>query len=310
MPYRVLVTGALGFVGRHLIDYLRYQRLDMQILGVDLERTVPEGVTWSYKSVDLADQDTVFDILQEFSPTHLFHLAGLVGPGTLAAHITANLFITDTVYNAVARLKTRPKVIQAGSAAAYGWIRPEELPVVETQTLRPIGPYGMSKAAQDMLAESYCRGEGMQIIRARIFNLSGPGQSRAMVPMTFVHQFREIKNGSAAKIRTGNLLPTRDFIDIRDVASAFFHLALKGQPGEAYNIAGEREIAIKNVIQMLIDHTGLEPEIEVDADRARASDIMRIYADCSKIKKHTDWHPGISLRQSLYDMWEQLNADS
>jgi GDP-4-dehydro-6-deoxy-D-mannose reductase len=309
MPYRLLITGALGFVGRQFINFLLNKHQNIKILGVDLSRDVASDFHCQYTSVDLGDVDQIEEVLKVFSPTHIIHLAGLVGPGTLEEHIRANLITTDNFYRAVLTLNPLPKIIQAGSAAAYGWIRPEELPVVESQNFRPVGPYGVSKAAQDLLAASYFRAEGLPVIRARIFNLLGPGQSIKMVPMTFVHQFKKIKDGKAEKLKTGDVSPTRDFIDIRDVASALFSLVLGGRPGEAYNIAGENEVSIKSIIHMLVELTGMNPAIEVDAGRVRGSDVMRIYAECTKIKKHTNWSPVISLEASLGEMWQQVGGD-
>ncbi len=310
MEYRILITGVLGFVGRHIVDNLLNQNLAIEILGIDKIENVYPNIDCPYLSSDLTDTNKINCILKDFSPTHVIHLAGLVGRGTLEEHINANLINTDYFYKAVSELQPKPKVIQAGSAAAYGWINPGELPVFETQPFRPVGPYGLSKAAQDMLAESYFKEKGLPIVRARIFNLSGPGQNENLVPMTFVHQFKNIKNSAATRIRTGNLSPTRDFIDIRDVASALFMLALSGRPGEAYNIAGEEEISIRKIMDMLIDITGIDPPIDVENSRLRTSDITRIYADCSKIKKHTDWAPERDLKQSLYEMWRQVTCES
>jgi len=304
-----MITGALGFVGWHTIECLSNQNYDVQILGVDKKRNATNNIKFKYLSADLADHEKINIAINEFSPTHVIHLAGLVGPGTLEEHINANLINTEILYDAISKLKPIPKVIQAGSASVYGWISTEELPVDETQALRPIGPYGLSKAAQDMLAESYFREKGLPVVRARIFNLLGPGQNKNMVPMTFVHQFKDVKNGKATAIKTGNLGPTRDFIDIRDVSSAIFRLVLEGKPGEAYNVAGEKEISIRNIINMLIDITGLDPSLQIQSCRVRASDITRIYADCSKIKKHTNWVPAINLKQSLIEMWKQVTND-
>ena len=310
MTNRVLVTGILGFIGRHVSQYLTGRNSNVEIMGIDLSPNAPKDAPYRYSCADLSDSSKIQAVLRDFSPTHVIHLAGLVGPHTLSAHIKANLLNTDIFYDLLAKNYPETKIIQAGSAAAYGWTDTGELPISETQCLRPLGPYGISKAAQDLLAESYYRGKGLPIVRARIFNLIGPGQSEKMVPMTFVHQFNAIKNGSATTMMTGNLSPTRDFVDIRDVAAAFESLLFYGRPGEAYNIAGEKEIAIRYIIDTLIDLTGVSSKIEVDDNRVKESDIMRSYADCSKIRKHTNWVPKIKFEQSLADMWQAVTHGS
>jgi GDP-4-dehydro-6-deoxy-D-mannose reductase len=307
MSYRILITGALGFIGRYVINYLAKQNLNCQILCTDLINNAPTDLNFQYSSANLANPHEIDCLVLEFAPTHVVHLAGLVGPGNLEEHLNANVIYTDYLYKAVSNLNPKPIVIQAGSSAAYGWVSPGELPVDEDQPFRPIGPYGFAKATQDLLAESYFRIKDLPIVRARIFNLLGPGQNKNLVPMTFVHQFKEIKDGVSTNIKTGNLAPTRDFVDVRDVAAALFALMVSGEPGEAYNLAGEKEISIEKIINILKHITCLDVRVEIEAKRERALDIMRIYADCSKMKKLTTWTPVIKFKQSITDMWKEVS---
>ena len=125
--------------------------------------------------------------------------------------------------------------------------------------------------------------------------------------MTFVHQFKEIRDGISTNIKAGNLSTTRDFVDVRDVAAALFALMISGKPGEAYNIASEKEISIEKLINILKQVTRLDVPVRIEYKRERLLDIMRIYADCSKMKKLTDWAPVINLKQSITEMWKEVS---
>ncbi len=306
MAYRLLISGASGFVGKFIIRHIKKYLPNIKILGID------KIINNKYDTVkaDLSNADEIICILKDFSPTHIIHLAGLVQNDSLKNQFESNFFNTDKLYQSILSLQIFPITIQAGSASIYGFIKNEELPINENQPLRPVGAYGLSKASQDMLSEFYYRKNMLPIIRARIFNLAGPEQNKYLVPMTFIDQFHKFKNGQIKTIKTGNLEPTRDFIDVRDVACAFEKLLFKGIPGEAYNIAGETEISIKSIINYLSDITGIVPNIEIVQERVNKFDIKKIYADCSKIKKQTNWKPKIKFKQSLIDMWEYvINRD-
>jgi GDP-4-dehydro-6-deoxy-D-mannose reductase len=234
----------------------------------------------------------------------VIHLAGLVAEAPLAEHLAINVLGTENLYNALTEMDCYKdlRVIQAGTAAIYGQIEPKELPISEKNPFRPITAYAISKMAQDYLADKFWRTKGLGAIRARIFNLLGPGQPKHLVPVTFIRQLKAMRDGDSLKV--GNLATRRDFIDVRDLVLAFDRLLNHGRPGAAYNIASGKSIAIWDIVNELISMSRLSDiSIKPEYVRMRKNDIPDIFADTTSIAEAVEWQPQISLSNSLEDMW-------
>ena len=147
----------------------------------------------------------------------------------------------------------------------------------------------------------------MNVMIARIFNIAGPGQAENLLPMTFIRQIGEMKTGHNNILRVGNVEPTRDFVDVRDIASAFSAIIRNGKSGEVYNVASGSEISINDLIMRVIQLGGMDVSIVTECDRVRATDVPRVLADISKINSHTGWKPSIPLEDSLRDMWDRYS---
>jgi GDP-4-dehydro-6-deoxy-D-mannose reductase len=156
---RLLVTGATGFVGKWTLRHWRAVHPDVEMWATSDQPDCPEGLADEFSVLDLRDGNAVSDFVSGCNPTHVIHLAGLVGQASLAEHLAVNVLGTENVYSTLARMNNSGeiRVVQAGTAAMYGYVRPDELPIKEGNPLRPLTSYAVSKATQDHLAEMFWR---------------------------------------------------------------------------------------------------------------------------------------------------------
>lgn len=242
-------------------------------------------------------------------PTHVFHLAAQAfvpasweDPWTtLANNIRGQL----NVLLAAIAMDAFPRVLVVGSADEYGTVAPEELPIRETNPLRPNNPYAVSKVAQDMLGYQYYASHKLPVVRVRPFNHIGPGQSPLFVTSDFAKQIAEAEAGLREPVlQVGDVSTRRDFSDVRDIVRGY-HLALvEGEPGEVYNLGAERSYSIREVLDRLMALSTIPLRLEVDVTRLRPVDIPEIVSDCSKFRARTGWQARIPLEQSLQDILE------
>ena len=301
---RILVTGATGFVGRWVLRHWRTAHPEVKVWASSNQPGCPAELADEFRVLDLRDGAAVRELVHACRPTCVIHLAGLVGQASLAEHLAVNVLGTENLYTALAECDgfREMRIVQAGTAAVYGQVRPEELPISEGNPLRPLSPYGVSKMTQDYLAEMFWRTRGLNIIRARIFNLLGPGQPEYLVPATFIRQLKRLSDGES--LETGNLAPRRDFVDVRDVVLAFDRLLSQGHPGAAYNVASGTSIAVGDVLQRLLGVAGRRVIVKEKAARVRRNDVSDIYASTAAIAGDAGWQPQIPLTESLKAMWD------
>jgi GDP-4-dehydro-6-deoxy-D-mannose reductase len=263
---------------------------------------------------DLRDVASVRRLLETVAPTHVIHLAAqsFVGTSwhtpaeTLATNINAQLNLLE----GVRALNLSPRFLAIGTSEEYGLVYPDELPIRETNPLRPLSPYAVSKVAQDMMGYQYFKSYGLPIIRTRAFNHEGPRRGEVFVTSNFAKQVAEIEAGLRAPIIfVGDLKPTRDYSDVRDIVRGYWALLDRGEPGEVYNLCSGRPWAIQQVLDFLLAESRSKSiSVETDPARLRPSDVMVLDGDPSKIRNATGWTVEIPFEKTLRDLlayWRQ-----
>ncbi len=309
---RALITGITGFAGSHLAEYLLAEHPDVEVSGLYRWRSRMENIEHVRSRVrllecDLRDLSSVKAALEKARPDAIFHLAAqsFVPSSWTAPNetLTTNVSGQTNLFEAIRALGLDPVVQIACSSEEYGLVLPDEVPIKETNPLRPLSPYAVSKVAQDYLAYQYFMSYGLKAIRTRGFNHTGPRRGQVFVTSNFCSQVAAIELGlQEPVIRVGNLDAIRDFTDVRDMVRAYWLAVTKGKPGEVYNIASGHGIAIREVLDKIIRMAEVEVRIETDPDRLRPSDVEILIGDSSKFRADTGWEPRIPFDQTVRDL--------
>ena len=312
---RVLITGITGLIGSHLADYLltldnvevigfkRWRADDRTIRHVRDKIRVLEG--------DVEDAFSVATAIEQTQPDRIYHLAAQSYPSeSWAAPVTtlqANVLGTVNVLEAVRRLCPAAQVHIAGSAASYGLIRPDDVPIIEDRPLRPLSPYGVSKAAQEMLGYQYAHNYDLRVYLTRSFIHIGPRQDSRTSAQTFARQVAEAEAGLRPPvIEVGNLEPRRDYLDAEDAVRGLWLLLEHGKSGEVYNLCSGVAPQVRELLDMYLDLARIPLEVRVDPARLRPADEPILLGDNRKLRADTGWQPQVPLAESLrriLDYW-------
>jgi GDP-4-dehydro-6-deoxy-D-mannose reductase len=297
---RVAVTGARGFVGRHLAAHLT-ARGD-EVVGLDLDGT---------RALDVTDHGAVVDRLIAERPDAVYHLAARshVGQswddGDLLTRV--NVGGTQAVIDACVRAGVR-RVLVVGSAEQYGTVDPDELPVRESTELRPITPYGRTKVAAERLALDAHREHGLGVVCTRAFNHTGPGQAPAFLVPGLAARIAAAERSGADEIVLGNGDPVRDFTDVRDVVRAYALLVELGTPGETYNVCSGRGVRVADLAAELVARSTRPLRVAADAALVRPVDVPALVGDPAKLTTATGWSPAVDLGRTLDDVLAAARA--
>jgi GDP-4-dehydro-6-deoxy-D-mannose reductase len=308
---KALITGIAGFAGSHLAEYLLRQQT-AEVYGTVRANTRLNHIKHLERDVrlmecPLTDPSAVEQVLAQVQPDHIYHLAAQsfvpASWSNPAETLHNNVFGQLHMLEAVRRLQLDCKILIACSSEEYGHVEPGELPVQESNPLRPLSPYAVSKVTQDYMGYQYYKNYGMFIIRTRSFNHTGPRHGENMVTSNFAKQIAEIEKGSRPPVlMVGNLQAKRDFSDVRDVVRAYSLVLEKGKAGECYNVASGTGITIAELLRELLSLSSLTIRTEEDPLRLRPSDVEALVGDYSKLHETTGWKPEIPLRQTLEDL--------
>ena len=299
---RALITGAAGFVGQHLSRYLVRQGLEVHRLS---RRPRPPRLR-NWHVADLSDLATLKALLREVRPDYVFHLAALLRGASLAEMLAVNVIGSENLLTAIREVQPQARVLVAGSAAEYGLVQAEDLPITENCPLRPLSPYGLSKVGQSLLAAQHWRRYGMSIVRTRTFNLTGPGEPARQVMGAFARQIAEIEAGlRSPELQVGNLTPVRDFLDVRDAVRAYWWVVRNGQAGEVYNVCSGQGVQIKELLHTLLALVETKVEIKQMTIRFTPWDVPIHVGSPARLDSLAGFEPTFSLQESIYALLEE-----
>src|SRR3989338_4181155 len=298
---KIFITGITGFVGSHMAEFLLREK--HQIFGLKRWRSPLDNIKGILDKVELADGDlrdskSIYDIIAEIKPDRIYHLAAQsYVPTSFKAPndtIETNVMGTINLLEAVRHAKIDPRIHICSSSEVYGQVTEGELPIKETNPLRPQSPYAVSKVGEDLISFQYFKSYGLKSVRSRAFTHTGPRRGSVFALSSFAKQVAEIEKGHQKPvIHVGNLESIRTFLDIRDMVRAYYLLLERCEPGEVYNIGGNATMTIREMLEKLLTFTKVKPEIRVEKELLRPSDVTLQIPDVSKFKKATGWEPDI-----------------
>jgi GDP-4-dehydro-6-deoxy-D-mannose reductase len=312
MMKTALVTGGDGFIGSHLVTFL--QAKGWNVIGGYLSHqhnSFPKLPRLHFVQCDLRNGQQVAHLIKEHEPTHIFHLGAQSLPTVSWADpvltFESNIMGSLHLFEAVRHMKSPAIVVSACSSAEYGRVPASAIPVTERQPLLPLHPYGISKVCLDLLARQYFVDYDIPAVNIRLFNTTGPGKTND-APSDFVRQLVCIKKGIQRPIiEVGNLKPHRAFLDVNDTVRGFYLAALKGKPGEAYNLCATTTHEIGELLRTATRLSGVKPKVRQAPHLMRPSDEKIIFGSTAKFRRDTGWKPLRSIEQTLASMlayWE------
>ena len=309
---RILITGITGMVGSHLAEYVLAEHPGVEIHGLVRWRSPLDhvrGITDRVRlhEAELRDLNSLVGLLSEVRPDWIFHLAAqsYVSASFRAPADTmhTNVIGTTNLLDAVRITGLDPKIHICSSSEVYGQVRPDEVPIRETNEFRPASPYAVSKVGEDMVAQQYFLSYGIRTIRTRMFTHTGPRRGDVFAESAFAKQIAEIEAGVRPNpLRVGNLDSVRTFADVRDAVRAYWLLLEKCPGGEVYNIGGDRTMLVGEMLEMLKGMARCRIEHAVDPALVRPSDVTLQIPDTSKFRAATGWQPTIPLEKTLRDL--------
>jgi len=306
---KVLITGIAGFVGSHLAELLL--KKGKEVFGICLPDESLENIREIKKELrltncDITDFYRLSSVIKRINPDEIYHLAALSSVGKSFSHpvdvIGVNVRGTLYLLEILRNMRKKTRVLMVGSSDMYGVVKPRDIPITEEKALLPVSPYGSSKAAGDILAYQFFKSYGVQTIRARAFNHTGPRQGMEFVVPDFASQIAKIEARILPPVmKVGQLSSKRDISDVRDIVRGYQLLMKKGITGEAYNICSGKASSIKNVLKTLLSLSKSKIKVKTDEKKSRPAEIFVLAGDNSKIKRTTGWKPRISIETTLED---------
>ncbi len=310
----ILITGVTGFIGRHLARALQDAgRASVWGLARAPAGASPLDAPERLLPGDVTDAAWVRQALTRLRPAQCFHLAGQSRDGaswrdprsTYDVNVGGQLNVLEALREAAPACR----VLIASSSAAYGFMPGERL--AETQALQPVSPYGVSKAAQDLMGRQYARSEQLSVLVTRNFNVIGPGQPARFAVSSFARQIAEAEAGLRPPVlEVGNLDVARDFLDVRDLVRAWQLILAQGQSGEAYNVASGRVRSLRVVVDLLLAQAAVPVQVKAQRRRWRnpATDPPVLRADIGKLRALGSWTPAWTLERTLRDLLDHWRA--
>lgn len=307
---KALITGITGFVGSHMAELLLKE--GVEVYGIQRWRSKSDNIEHikdkiKFEEADLLDAHSLYTVVDKIKPDYIFHLAAQSFVQSSWASPTqtleVNIIGSAHLFEAVRKTGLPIPIQIACSSEEYGMVLPNEVPIKETNPLRPLSPYAVSKLAMDYLGYQYHQSYKMNIIRTRGFNHTGPRRGEVFAESSFAKQIAEIEKGKREPVvSVGNLEAQRDYTDVRDMVKAYYLSVQKCEPGEAYNIATGSAWKIQKVLDLLISFSKSKVEIRPDPTRMRPSDVEILIGDNTKFVARTGWKPEIPFEKTMEDL--------
>jgi len=315
---KYIITGFAGFVSRHFLNLLEEYNEKAIVLGLDINQpdfdyTHFKNIKCQLKIVDLLQQSEVENIIYQFQPEYILHLASYSSvafswknPSASFANNT-NIFLN--LLEQIRKMKISCRILSVGSSEEYGNVTADKLPLHEDLELFPVSPYAVARVSQEMLSKVYVQGYGMDIVMTRSFNHIGPWQKEIFVIPSFAKKLCEMKkHGSERLMRTGDLSIVRDFVDVRDVVRAYYMLLHNGKSGEIYNICSGVGTSLNDMINTMSAILGIDVTCETEPSLVRPNDNQIIIGSNKKLVGHVGWERKISIEHSLKDIIDYWNS--
>lgn len=306
---RSLIIGGAGFVGKYLVRHLLELGHEAIVTKLPSEKIGNAMEDAKFYDLDILNKEAVSELLDETLPDLIFHLAAQSSVSRAWNNpqqtIDVNVKGSTNVLDGIRSMGKKSRILLVGSGEEYGSVLPSEIPVRETNSLRPDNVYAATKACQNMIGRIYAQAYGMDLVMVRAFNHIGPDQSPVFAAADFCRQTALIEAGMQdAVIRVGNLEARRDFTDVRDVVRAYALLAEQGQAGETYNVGSGHAVSIGDVLKLVLEQSAVKIQVEVDKQRLRPVDVPVMEADVRKVWRDVGWKAQIRLEQTIEDMVE------
>ena len=315
---KLLLTGANGFVGRHVLAYLADDYADTEVwaavrhIDPQLQKKYPH-VHWV--EVDMLDDAALTHVIKTSQPDSILHLAAASSVGYSwqePRHSTLNnLNIYLNLLEAVRHEAPKARLLSVGSSEVYGQVDAASLPLCEEDPVQPASPYAVARASQEFLSKVYEDGYGLDIVMTRSFNHIGPGQDGRFAIPSFARQIATAKRAGQDRctLQVGNVDVVRDFTDVRDVVTAYMSLLAHGKRGEIYNICSGQGRSLRDVIGLLASQAGVNVTLTTDPKLVRPQDLPVIYGDNARLKADTGWTAQVEFSKTVQTvMNEWLNA--
>jgi GDP-4-dehydro-6-deoxy-D-mannose reductase len=312
MTKRVFITGLDGFVASHLVDYILANHSEWEIYGSLRRMADKKNIAHVLDRVETVEMDVtdghgVRRAIHRALPDKVFHLAGqtFVPTSWVSPAMTLETNAIGTVHLLEAIHQEAPDafVQVAGSSEEYGYVLEKECPIQETQPLRPLSPYGVSKVAEDLLGQQYAKSYGLNIVVTRSFNMTGPRRGEEFADSNFAKQIAEMEKGKRKAVKHGDLSSVRDFTDVRDSVRAYWALSERRWRGDVFNVCSGKGHSMNDVLYRLLDISSVEnAHLVSDPQRLRPSDVPFLIGSNAKIRRAVGWKREIEHSRSLQDL--------
>ncbi len=307
---RYLITGVSGFVAEHFLRHVESVEGAVDVLGIDMNpprRSFPHR----FERVDMLDYRALESAVKGFRPDFVVHLASFSSVA-LSWERPAQCFSNNTniFLNLLETIRTnglRPRILSVGSSEEYGSVGEVDLPLREDRPLAPTSPYAVARVAQEQLSAIYARAYGLDIVITRSFNHVGTGQEPIFAVPSIVKQFAEAPAGQVVALTVGDVSVVRDFLDVRDVARAYYLLLREGLSGEVYNVCSGVGRSIDELIASIARISGKTYSTKVDPARIRPNENRIIVGDNSKLSAKTGWSALYRIEDSLGEIYGQYS---